>query len=64
MIKEQEVKPIREDLYCDECGYIMTIYGDVLASFPPKYTYVCNQCTHRVTTSVFYPNYKYVPIEE
>ena len=41
--KEIEVKTVLIKRYC-ECGGEMLPTGNVLCSYPPRYTHTCNKC--------------------
>ena len=58
--KEIEVKTILIRRYCD-CGGEMRPTGNVLCSYPPRYTHACNKCGN---IEAYWDNYPKVEYKE
>lgn len=59
MIKEIEVKPIMEILYCNICAGKMHYTGKQILTNPPRYRHKCNNCGTSKNETIIYPNIKY-----
>ena len=61
-IKSSYVKPILHNIVCDDCNVIMEqTTNAVLATYPPKYSYICPNCGKKETSHTLFP---YVTYEE
>ena len=61
-IKSLYVKPILHNIVCDDCNVIMEqTTNAVLATYPPKYSYICPNCGKKETSHTLFP---YVTYEE
>lgn len=60
--KELEVKTILIKRYCD-CGGEMLPTGNVLCSYPPRYTHTCNKCGNFDSYLDRYPKVEYKEVE-
>lgn len=64
-----DVKPIKIDIFCDECckkpnpGCIL-IYDSISFTYPAKYNYHCSLCNKKFTFDQSYPYYDFVEIME
>ena len=61
MEKSYEVKTVMTKKYC-ECGGEMIPTGNVLCSYPPRYTHECNKCGKIESYFDKYPKVEYKEI--
>lgn len=61
VVRETEVKTIREDAYC-ECGGVLALTGRTKLSSPPQYVYGCTVCEAEHVLKKFYPDIVYVNV--
>lgn len=59
-IKSLYVKPILNNIICEDCNVIMEQIENVLATYPPKYSYICPNCGRKETS---YTLFHYVTYE-
>jgi len=59
-ITQKPLRPMMVDYQCDECGKgYYRFGGKVLASYPPKFPHVCNNCGDKKTFKVTFPYIKH-----
>jgi len=62
---KSNVKPVKFDLYCDECASIMQYTGHKLDTEPPQLYYQCTnpKCNHAVFSTLTYPRIEFEKIK-
>lgn len=54
-IKTTNIRPVRLDAQCDQCGGVMKHNEVALLTFPAQYRYTCGGCGREETATGDYP---------
>jgi transposase-like protein len=60
-LKKTEVNTFITEILCDECKQILVNEGIIFGSYPQRYSYACQKCGKRYTSTVKYPLVEYQP---
>lgn len=58
-IRSSYVKPILNNIICEDCNVIMEQTNTVLYNYPPKYSYICPNCGRKETSHTLFPYITY-----